>query len=946
MPWSKKKKGCLGDEYTETRGDDGQKLSESREREGLLGGKYTETTDPAGRKISESRQKTGFFGDTYTETKDADGNKISESHPRTDFLGNEYTEHVDASGAKIGESRDRTDWLGNKYREHKQMAPPKRSSIDWGALLSGDFTVLFQIAIKLTLWMFAIVFVLWLIAMALAITAVLSPLWLGGVAVGVITAFFSANRAVYSIPEEVLAEVPIVEEERRGKVRIRICPQFLGGVVRFNPHLLILLGATAGYVVALSVWPFLTNPDGFTRVLLGVGVVAGIVLGTLAGRRMMLWQIEDKLAEGAGSSALTRLIAPKLSLGFAIPGVIVLAGAWVFALFQGPNTLDFAQAFGFKRGPAGVTVIATTPSTATAPRISQRPTKTLAEPRASTASQQALPVDLNPLLHDNFKAFVDSRRGDFVVEMDWMARLGAVRCVVPTSALAFGNASVGANISGGAFRDSTVVSIPILEGQQGTKWSWASDPTVDAPWSAGIAPKSEERVTGAIEVVAKGPAEAAELVVALRQLGEALDRPVELSTAEIASSTSSGLAVVRTDGMNGNQDASKPSELASAVGGVSEQATSTGQPEEAVREFVRSRLAAEASRSLEAIISNYAERVDYWGNGIVDHDFIRKDKATYFERWPVSREEIEGPISVSGTGDDWVAQFKTRFRVENPSKGVVIQGRQEATWSLRLINGSFRIVAENGQVLEKQRFEQTPSPASPSTEDRLPGERFPETRQVSLSLPDLQRLSAEDLRYAINEMFARHGADFPKAEVKSQFVGFPWYRPRPGMELDEIESRFFSPLERENLKLLGEARKTAGTGVAPGAAPPASGGASLRPGPKARFVTTRELKNLAGQSVKDTWFYGDFVAASISGNTIVMYPAWGGGFIRGYTTEIRATFRAGVPAFPGLDRLPMDPIDSNVGIKIDQSRPLRIKSVTPTLKPGTKVRMVVVNAEQ
>lgn len=55
-------------------------------------------------------------------------------------------------------------------------------------------------------------------------------------------------------------------------------------------------------------------------------------------------------------------------------------------------------------------------------------------------------------------------------------------------------------------------------------------------------------------------------------------------------------------------------------------------------------------------------------------------------------------------------------------------------------------------------------------------------------------------------MFARHGAWFDKEEVRRQFERFIWYRPKQGYDLNQIESLFFSDLERENLKALGQAR--------------------------------------------------------------------------------------------------------------------------------------------
>jgi hypothetical protein len=114
-----------------------------------------------------------------------------------------------------------------------------------------------------------------------------------------------------------------------------------------------------------------------------------------------------------------------------------------------------------------------------------------------------------------------------------------------------------------------------------------------------------------------------------------------------------------------------------------------------------------------------------------------------------------------------------------------------------------------------------------------------------------------------------------------------------------------------------------------------------RPDARSQFVSTRELKSLAGRNISDIWFSGDFVASRISGNTVVMYPVWSGGFVRGYSTEIRATFVNGVPNFPGRNRLPMDPMDSSVGIQIGKAEPARVISVTNGEKGKVIVRAEV-----
>ena len=87
----------------------------------------------------------------------------------------------------------------------------------------------------------------------------------------------------------------------------------------------------------------------------------------------------------------------------------------------------------------------------------------------------------------------------------------------------------------------------------------------------------------------------------------------------------------------------------------------------------------------------------------------------------------------------------------------------------------------------------------------LTGERFPETRTRLLTLQDVEGWPLEKLRYAINEMFARHGADFVKEEIKRVFLQSDWYQPLPGKSYDAAEVEF-SEVEKENVKILGEMR--------------------------------------------------------------------------------------------------------------------------------------------
>ena len=122
---------------------------------------------------------------------------------------------------------------------------------------------------------------------------------------------------------------------------------------------------------------------------------------------------------------------------------------------------------------------------------------------------------------------------------------------------------------------------------------------------------------------------------------------------------------------------------------------------------------------------------------------------------------------------------------------------------------------------------------------RMPGERFPETRSWMVPSQEVERWTPEQLRYAINEMYARHGADFLDKQIKRQFSTFEWYHPRSGQTYDETE-KLFSPVEQYNLQLLGFYRDAREAGPSPGSP---SGGSSP-PGDSTQPQTARKPKFL------------------------------------------------------------------------------------------------------
>jgi hypothetical protein len=84
----------------------------------------------------------------------------------------------------------------------------------------------------------------------------------------------------------------------------------------------------------------------------------------------------------------------------------------------------------------------------------------------------------------------------------------------------------------------------------------------------------------------------------------------------------------------------------------------------------------------------------------------------------------------------------------------------------------------------------------------LSGELFSQTRLRVMSSQEVSALTADQLRYAINEVYARYGATFPKTpEIQRHFERLSWYHPNPRLSFEDID-RSMTDIERENVKML------------------------------------------------------------------------------------------------------------------------------------------------
>ncbi len=113
-----------------------------------------------------------------------------------------------------------------------------------------------------------------------------------------------------------------------------------------------------------------------------------------------------------------------------------------------------------------------------------------------------------------------------------------------------------------------------------------------------------------------------------------------------------------------------------------------------------------------------------------------------------------------------------------------------------------RIESHNLRVLADVRDDARDSSSSDAS---YPGEHFPETRTNILSQQDMNNMGVAKVRYAINEMYARHGFLFGDMAIRRQFLRFRWYHPVPGRTMHQAEARF-NDFERSNLIALTQWR--------------------------------------------------------------------------------------------------------------------------------------------
>ena len=99
----------------------------------------------------------------------------------------------------------------------------------------------------------------------------------------------------------------------------------------------------------------------------------------------------------------------------------------------------------------------------------------------------------------------------------------------------------------------------------------------------------------------------------------------------------------------------------------------------------------------------------------------------------------------------------------------------------------------------------SPPVTPPATAPQAAGSgRWPWTSQRPIQPGEIDPLSLGELELMRNEIYARHGWIFRRADLRNYFQSQPWYRPRSDNAYysnQQVEAEL-SPLERRNIRII------------------------------------------------------------------------------------------------------------------------------------------------
>jgi peptidoglycan hydrolase-like protein with peptidoglycan-binding domain len=115
---------------------------------------------------------------------------------------------------------------------------------------------------------------------------------------------------------------------------------------------------------------------------------------------------------------------------------------------------------------------------------------------------------------------------------------------------------------------------------------------------------------------------------------------------------------------------------------------------ERLRDYVGAFVLAGLDPQVGAELEFFADRVNYYGNGMVDRERIRRDLRSYNEKWPRRRFWLAGEVQVQPQPDSRIrVTFPLRYELQNGGKRS--SGKIRKTLLLEVTSDDLQIVSVN-----------------------------------------------------------------------------------------------------------------------------------------------------------------------------------------------------------------------------------------------------------
>ena len=153
--------------------------------------------------------------------------------------------------------------------------------------------------------------------------------------------------------------------------------------------------------------------------------------------------------------------------------------------------------------------------------------------------------------------------------------------------------------------------------------------------------------------------------------------------------------------------------------------------------FVKEYYAALSKSDVAAVVSKFAESVDYGGDGEQDRNHIQNDLRAYVTRWPVLNLKPE-VVAVSPKDDGSAAlSFNLVYSVANESNKKSLSGHSTNTWIVRRVNGEIQIVSQREVVHPNltPAIKKTPRAPSHEDEEALSDEELKKEGDTQIEIP-------------------------------------------------------------------------------------------------------------------------------------------------------------------------------------------------------------------